>query len=378
MGWKNYLIVPVLALVLAMGGGEGPSRRYFKAPFDPASVVRLEKHLFQFNDTIPNDTVYICFDRNSLPIAYYRQIMSGVCLDGECRPVYLNLYWSIPGGYLGYELKNNEILTKNDHNPFLDKDYAKLHELLSDPISLLADYTLAEITPKPAPAESVSVDARSGATLADLTPYIVKGAAYTTHTLWHIVHDETRDSLQKLSDRFITFSLLSKLLTSPNTYDRLWAIRQIPKLGNEAEKLLPTAKDILLSDNYFLKEHALKALASSTIETLALQETLYEAYLAADFGTKRMIVNALEKQPTIEIAVARRFVRNLPMADDTQISLIFDLLKNRADPDQSLLREISDYLEGSNGFLASASYAYLFSIKNKEPWLVASLKRYRP
>lgn len=376
MGWKNYLIVPVLALVLAMGGGEGPSRRYFKAPFDPASVVRLEKHLFQFNDTIPNDTVYICFDRKNLPIAYYREIMSGVCLDGECRPVYLNLYWSISGGYLGYELKNNEILTKNDHDPFSGKDYAKLHELLSDPISLLADYTLAEMTPKP--TESVSVDAHSGATLADLTPYIVKGAAYTTHTLWHIVHDDTRDSLQRLSDQFVSFPLLSRLLTSPGTYDQLWAVKQIPKLGDEAEKLLPDAKDILQSNNYFLKEQVLRALTASTMKSLIMQETLYEVYLAADFGTKRMIVNMLESVPAIEMEVARRFVKNLPAEDNTQISLIFDLLKKRADPDQSLLREISDYLDGSNEFLATASYAYLSPMKNKEPWLVASLKRYHP
>ena len=375
MGLSGRFTVVTLALLFGAAPNHGPSRKYFKPSFDLAAVARLEKQRISFNDTIPNDTLYVCFDRENLPIACYREIMSGVCLDGACRPVYLNLYWSIPGDYLGYELKNNEVLTKNDHDPFSDQDYAKLHELLSDPISLLANYSLAEMTPEH--SDSTSVDARSGATLADLSPYIVKGAAYTTHTLWHIVHDETRDSIQSVASRLVSFPLIEKLLTNPGTYDQLWALRQLPKLDEEAAKLSPAFKMILTTDNYFLKEQTLKSLAATRLAAPVVQGILLDAYPSADFGTKRMVIAFLSSGPPLQTDATLRLIKILPAEQNTQISLIFDLFQRKADANHEMLRTLSEFLGGQNAFLSKAAFTYLSTIKKPEPWLVARLKKYQ-
>ena len=127
------------------------------------------------------------------------------------------------GEYLRFDQPENEILTKLDHQPFIDSDYELLDEILNGP-----DPRMASLAPNPSvshgkhnkgdnqdsqsmPSPSVSsikmdkhdmVDGISGATLPEIKTQFVPGALYTTYTLWGLANDSkfkikkyTRDNL---------------------------------------------------------------------------------------------------------------------------------------------------------------------------------------
>ena len=91
---------------------EKENRKYFKPEFNVGNVNCIQPRFIHFDDTIPNDTIYICFDANKFPYAYYREIFTNVCSEELCLPVSLLIYWSPGGDFLGYTIKNNEIFTK--------------------------------------------------------------------------------------------------------------------------------------------------------------------------------------------------------------------------------------------------------------------------
>jgi hypothetical protein len=138
----------IIFFLLLVSGTRIPEteRYYFDEPFKISSVDSVAKVFVNFNDTIPNDTLYFCFSKPNL-MAVYREITTGVCLDGECRPVHIRLYWTITGRYLGF-LLNKQELTKKEHTSFTEVEYRLLHSLLSDSLSVLANFTLDEIQPK--------------------------------------------------------------------------------------------------------------------------------------------------------------------------------------------------------------------------------------
>ncbi|NJO67897.1 MAG: hypothetical protein HC830_00250 [Bacteroidetes bacterium] len=184
-------------------------RSYFNDDFSPDQTDSIAKVRIKFNDTIPNDTLYICLSK-SRPVAVYRDVLTDVCLDGQCRRISLKLYWTITGRYLGYALEKNQELTKKEHTTFSAPDYVLLHNLLGDSLSVLAYFTAGEIQPKQ--TKNIKTDGISGATPPDISGYTVPEAAYTTHTLWHLVYGESRDSISYHINNFINVALLDSLL----------------------------------------------------------------------------------------------------------------------------------------------------------------------
>ena len=100
---------------------------------DPPGIdLEIEKVVpfyTDIKDTIPNDTLLIYFDKNENPVKYSRKIITGVCIDGECRLVNIELFWNTTGRYLGFKLPKGEFLSKTEHDPFKSADYNRLHEL---------------------------------------------------------------------------------------------------------------------------------------------------------------------------------------------------------------------------------------------------------
>lgn len=368
-------IIPVLLLIMSFQFVSNERWQFFNGSFNPEQIARVEKRPVNFLDTIPNDTIYVCFSKKNIPLAFYREIQSGVCLEGVCLPVYLNIYWTVSGNYLGYKLGEGEILTKNEHEPFTAHDYKELHILLSDPQSLLANFSIEEMTQ--GKADTAQVDGISGATLSNLRGYIVTGAAYTTHTLWHITYGANRDSVLNLSSDYVSLPLLLDMFKSKDMQDKVWALGHVNDLGQEMSQAIPQVRELIKSDNFYIKEKALAALTSLSLPDSLIQRALFETFLESDFGAKRLIVNGLSEYSSLSETVVEKFIRQLPNEKDAIISLVFNLFKETKTVNATAVHQISCLLDHEHNFLSRSAFSYLSSLEVADGWLKEKLDKYQ-
>ena len=160
-----------------------------------SEIVEIDTLKIEINDTIPNKTLVIYSDENNNPIKYSRDIITGVCIEGECRLLKIKLFWNVTGRYLGFVLPDGEFLSKNEHEPFKSEEYNRLHNILAERNSPLANYSINELVPQKDSSQT-KVDAVSSATIAAVLDHIVEGAVYTTYTLWHIVYGPTKREVE--------------------------------------------------------------------------------------------------------------------------------------------------------------------------------------
>ncbi|WP_353718925.1 hypothetical protein [Dyadobacter sp. 676] len=151
-------------------------------------------------DSIASDTIFQVWSKEGYPLHYYKKIRTSVCFDNKCRLLKCTLYWNVTGRYLGFELEKGEYLSKARHKPFKRKEYARLHEILSDPFSRLSGLSYGELAPRPGIANAKNgVDAVTSATAASILDEVVAGAAYTTYKMWHVVNGPTQDEVRNLT-----------------------------------------------------------------------------------------------------------------------------------------------------------------------------------
>lgn len=179
-------------------------------------------------DTLQNEVMLHFTDDK--PDYYYSNIFTPVCNTGECLPVKINLYWDLDGNYERFDQPKGEILTKLDHVPFTEDDYALLQDILkdgSDPrlFGQVKHYkgSATEDMSNPAPAETrmltkyEMVDGISGATLPELEERFVPGALYTTYTLWGLAHDKQQQMRSYTKEKLFVPKYHSYFLTHENS-----------------------------------------------------------------------------------------------------------------------------------------------------------------
>ena len=304
---EKVLLFSILLVLFSSTSFHNKGRNLFCDGFLPEQIGRIDKVNIHFNDTLPNDTLYICYSRANLPMAVYRDIHTGVCADGICKLIDIRIYWTITGRYLGYALPHKQELTKKKHVTFSGANYEILHTILADSLSLLANYTLANILPKN--TDTLSVDAVSGATIPDLTRYIVADAAYTSHTLWHLVYGASRDSLIKVMRNFITIPLLDSLLKSNKAFDQLWAINNATIIGQPTEKYIPYALQILQNADYVTVKEALNFLDKNLPLSGSYQAALINLLPGSNFDTKRLAIERIQKIDTLNALGAQKIIQ---------------------------------------------------------------------
>lgn len=368
-------LLPILIIFLFLFlGTRNPetSRHYFNAPFILSSVDSIVKDYVAFDDTIPNDTLYICFSKGN-PLAVYREITTGVCLDGECRPVHIRLYWTLTGRYLGYYLKKQE-LTKKEHTPFTESEYNLLHSLLGDSLSVLANFTLEEIQPKK--IQHIKTDGITGATPPNISGYIVPEAAFTTHTLWHLVYGETVDSLNLRIRSYLNYQILDSLLKSRNGFDQEWALRRIA--GNEYAKslFLPAVVQILSVPESRTLESALSFLENYGGSDSVYQATLLNLSLNEHFPVRRAALNRMKMLKHLHSWTAETMIALLPSAGSTVVIDYLLVIENSYHCTNADLKKICSLLEFPDPLISFNAYTFLVKQSAKKRWLISRLKKF--
>ncbi|MFW6310196.1 MAG: hypothetical protein ACOC1D_03765 [Prolixibacteraceae bacterium] len=340
-----------------------------------SQTAEIVPHIVDFQDTIPNDTLFEYRDKNHLPLMYSRKILTGVCIDGKCRLVRTNLFWHVTGRYLGFELPGGEFFSKTEHHPFKPSEYDRLHVLLADPQSALSQYTLDELVPNKDTTKEV--DAVSTATIADVLDYIVEGAVFTTYTLWHIAHGTTRREIELITTKKLTPELILRLLSSETIHDQVWALNQITDEIEINDSLQNKIFRFIGGNDVYLVERALSALPSHILSEPETQFRLAEIFKTTGFLKKRLILQRMHEAHSLNIGALAEFTSELNTLSGTLVKSMIELLIHFDIQNKNIIAEVQPLLKNENRYIANQALKYLESLDNPDRKTARTIEKFK-
>lgn len=356
---------------LSLSGND--SLRYSKKPTVAGDYDPEHSSMIAYKDSLPDDSLFLVRIKGDTPLHYFKPITTEVCFDNECRLLNITVYWNITGRYLGFELSDGEFLSKRDHEPFSDSEYKKLNDLLADPSLPLGQVSFEALIKAP---EADSVDAVSGATTADVAQMVVKGAAYTTYTLWNIVHGPTADRVAGLTEKQLTPDLIDLILKSPDISDRVWALKRITEKTVFSPKLSASLLDLIAGDDFYLAYSAVRAIKATHLREEALQVDLYAVYPEAGHSIKNMITEKLMEAPYLSPEVILSSRKSLDQLNGKQLSDLLKLYGHHGVHDLETCKAVAEILKNENRFVARQAYQFLKKLDIAEGEITTLLAEY--
>lgn len=339
-------------------GREENTIRYMETPIVPGEIGKILPLYTDFNDTISGDTLYLQFTTEGLPQSAYRKISTNVCIDSQCRRLEITVFWDITGRYLGFELPPGEFLSKSEHKPFSDVEYKQLHTLLSDPYSPLAGYSLEQLVPS-VKGKTGEVDAVTSATVKEVLTNVVEGAVYTSYTLWHIVHGNTKNEVQKLGLHYFSEELAMLILDSPGLDGKIWMLNILAGKKKWNEKLQQKVLLLINNRNFYLSERAINSFGPELMASEEFQNKLFTVFESSDYAVKRLIIQKFSKAPFLSEEVKARLASRLSGFKDALAQNVLDLFIQHRVDDLTSCSHISELLDHKNRFLARKAFNYL-------------------
>ena len=214
-------------------------------------------------------------DKDSIPIWFARHIFKDVCISGKCKMIRLWLFWDGVGNYFGFQLHENEPLTKSDHTIFEQADYEKLEEILRDSTSILGKLKQEDLVIIPDSIDNpYELDGYTAATQPSLAEVVVKDAVYTCHTLWHTVYGATREEINRLLEERIDADFLRCILKTGDIEKIIWVIETVKKHPEYHPAFYPDFIECIKSKNELLARKALNYFGHDMLTDELIQKEL--------------------------------------------------------------------------------------------------------
>ncbi|GAB2796274.1 hypothetical protein GCM10027275_46970 [Rhabdobacter roseus] len=350
--------------------------RYFGAATLAVPADTVLAHTVDFRDTVAGSTLYQVLSKEKYPLAYYREIRTGVCFDNKCRLLNVVLYWNPTGRYLGFELPESEYLSKSDHEPFVAEEYQRLHALLADSLSPLSTFSYNEIVPSTTPPNP-DVDAVSSATARAVLEYVVPGAAYTTYKLWHLLYGPAQEEVQRLTRQRLSPELLLMMLDSPALGDQIWALNHSRGYLEPSSALRQRVLSFIDPRDYNLAERAINALSPPDLESTSLQEVLLDKFQTGNHSLKKLLLTKLREAPALSTASQQALARQLTTLSGELVTSGLDLYQQQPTLDPAAGRVLSELLENDNAYISKKAYQFFEKVPLQDKLVQKRLGQYR-
>ncbi len=301
MKWSLYLI-SLLA---------GSSVLFYQSqlPNNPPTHFVLDKEwqqvsksepvfVFRNPDTTIEHQMQLLMNEDGLPLLYYADIQTPVCIDGLCKPVYVEMYWDLLGQYAGYGVYPDQLLTKYDHDLFEAKDHLTLHQLLLDQSSVLGRRKLTQLyDTKTSRTESIKfkgieVDGISGATKKEIKASIVEGGLYSCYKLWHLAYGEATEKMRSQLSTIYSDTLANYFLSSRHKDYQFYAVKKL-KPTDFLEKIAYIVP-IVKVGKPLTRAYILKKMPKKLFQNSLVVNEWYQHFSDFDFNAKTLLVNNLQ------------------------------------------------------------------------------------
>tara|TARA_R110002111_G_scaffold25348_8_gene55746 strand:+ start:1138 stop:2253 length:1116 start_codon:yes stop_codon:yes gene_type:complete len=276
-------------------------------------------------ETLGNQNVDILVNEQNRPVLYTADVCTPVCADGECRLMYLALYWDLLGDYAGYDKVEGQVLTKHDHEEFLEQDYEKLHRLLLDDNSILKRKKMDELVSKPKEPLQDGVDAIAGATIEEVKESVVDGALYSCYVAWNIAHGPIKGELRDYTIANFDKEMKGYMLQSNEQDYQMYALGTL----NEAEYLDHRDRIIQIFKEGIplIRSYIVQNLPKLFWESDSLQMPFWESFATVDINSRSLLLNHIQQAP-VEVAVL--LGGNLEIMTKNQLKLYLLAIENEA------------------------------------------------
>ena len=262
--------------------------------------VANEKMVFTLagTDSLLKHQVWLLSDAQQKPLLYCSDVITPVCIDGLCKPMYITLYWNLVGHYVGYGVFPDNLLTKFDHEAFTPADYAKLHTLLLDQHSILERKTMEDLFDQSiAAVEKITfkgkeVDAVSGATRTEIKESVVEGALYSCFTAWHLAHGNIKEQIEQHLLSYYDPALAESFFKSPAEDYQLFALKQLNSttLVNQLSQVQEVFKHTSPGNRLYI----LKKLPKELWKDEKVSQSFFQTFATVDINTRTLLLNNLK------------------------------------------------------------------------------------
>ncbi|MEX0321016.1 MAG: hypothetical protein AB3N63_02580 [Puniceicoccaceae bacterium] len=353
----------------------------------PVSADDSVEHIIEANhpSLLDGGPVKIAFvqslDSRGWPSGFSMEVESVICRDVQCEIIPVLMVFDELGNFLRFELRFGDNLTKMDHIPFSQDDYAKLQQILSDRNSALRNIAADRVvTPEQAMLKK-KVDGISGATALTEEGAIVKGAAYTSYTLWHWANNpEIRRQARLFTSQLASEDQLIEMLSQGSEGYLHFAIQQLIA-GNYFRKDVRSAVTAeLLSGRDRTVKPVMEYLEAATIATGQPYFFMFvqSRYLALQNQTRVRILEALKET---SLDAPDGFMDGisgwLPKLETYyEVHLLLELLDAKNPGSQNTTRQAIQLLDNNNFLIARRAFWFLEE-RELNPAQSALIKRFR-
>lgn len=323
--FSRLVLLMVMGLVLLYSSSIQPAKNvplYMAMPEQFAKVAN-EKMVFTLagSDSLLQHQVWLLSDAQQKPLLYCADVITPVCIDGLCKPMYITLYWNLVGNYVGYGVFPDNLLTKFDHEAFTPADYAKLHTLLLDQHSILERKTMEDLFDQSiAAVEKITfkgkeVDAVSGATRTEIKESVVEGALYSCFTAWHLAHGNIKEQIEQHLLSYYDPTLAASFLASQAEDYQLFALKQLTPttLVNQ----LPAVQEIFKHSSPGNRLYILKKMPRELWKDEKVSQSFFQSFASVDINTRTLLLNNLKYAHP---SMVNCLVENLEQMSKNQLS----------------------------------------------------------
>jgi len=320
-------------------------------------------------------------DRNGFPVEYGMWVDSVFCIENRCEVVDVKMYWDALGRFSRYELPAGTILTKSDHVPFTEDDYAKLQAILLDRGSILRTHSLKSLTRKVkttrADAKRGLVDAVVQATEMTVKDAVVQGATYTSYNLWHWANGETAGAIREWTHRSCSKALLLRFLRSDRPHEVLFGIEHLGRHGIFDRDAVAAVAAVMRDGEDDRMKAGVAYLRTALPDPAAFHEQLGLVFGAGSRPAQIHLLNLLAKEEKLSPVLCEHLVAQIPrLGEYYELHLLLNLLENRNYTSKQLLTNTATVLEHENFFMARRAFWFLQKQK-LSPELQKKLKAFQ-
>ena len=319
-----------------------------------------------FLDSASSDTLFLVLTGENIPLHYYKRIHTGVCFDNKCRELDIILYWNITGRYLGFKLPVGEFLSKSEHRPFSAEEYESLNDLLADPTLPFGDISFNSLMDA-SKSGSGMVDGVSGATSAAVEKIVVRGAAYTTYTLWNMVYGPTQALVSQLTEEQLKPDLIDLILHSPDINDRVWALEKIDQSIELNPELTSSLLNMIKGEDFFFAYSAVKTIGPVHLNSDTFQSALFLSYGEVNFSIQSLIIEKFMEAPFLSPDVLETSRGYLEQLNGQQLGEFLRVYTKHSVDDLETCLTLARILQNENRYIAQKAYEYLKGVETSDP-----------
>ncbi len=275
-------------------------------------------------------TIIPQWDEDGFPDGYRMPLHTEVCLNRLCRRLQVDLEWDAIGRFRILHVQPDHPLTRDEHDPFSDDDYDRLHTILSNPGSGLARYDYRHLEEKDA-----DVDGMTGATPLDVRKEVVEGAAYTTWVLWQWAQAIMPSRLRQHAADTAEPGWLARLMIDGDAEEQAFAITTATtRFPGEPDLIEPSLSMLRTADGSVARD------AIAYLDGMDVSRESRLLRLAGQTGVGnefagRQILMRLSSENELPGDVLAVLARRLPLMSDVEQFAALDLLvtHRQFDPD---------------------------------------------